>query len=272
MSRLQWDQDGDRGYRVGIHKVALFKSDTSAASGYGVGVAWNGVTKVGEAPEGAEATDLWANDSKYGTLRSSEQFKGSIEAYDCPEEFDECDGCVEAGSGFLLRQQTRKPFGLVWCTSIGNDTEGVDHGEELHIAYNATASPSSVDRETINDSPNVPTMSWEFSTTPVNVEGYKPTSHVVFRSTKMTAQNWNRLLDTVFGSSDADPTLPTLATLISTYGTVHTYEPLDEAPTDWATAYYTKYYTKYGTTYTLIPRQDSAPTFVANQYYEETTT
>lgn len=267
MSALTWDQSGERDYHVGIHKVALYVADSAAASGYATGVAWNGVTKITDSPSGAEATDLWANDTKYGTLRSSEQFGGTIEAYMSPEEFDECDGCREVAPGVLIRQQNRKAFGLVYVETLGNDTDGMDHGEILHIVYNATASPSSVDHSTVNESPDVGTLSWEFSTTPVAVEGYKPTSHFEFRSNEMGTENWNKLLGMVFGSQSGDPTLPTPATILSEFATVYTYTKLTSEPSDWSTAYYTKYYTKYDDTYTLIPRQDTAPEFDSDHFY-----
>lgn len=272
MSKLQWDQTGDRNYHAGIHSVALFTSDPTAASGYATGVAWNGVTSIAESPSGAEATDLWANDSKYGSIRSSEQFGGTIEAYMSPEEFDACDGSATIGSGVVIHQQTRKPFGLAYKEYLGNDTEGMDHGEILHLIWNATASPSEQTHETVNDSPDISPLSWEFDTTPVNVPGYKPTSHIEFRSAKMGAAAWQQINDLVYGSENSEATLPTIDTILSQFGTNYTYTALTTEPDDWATAYYTKYYTKYGTTYSLIPRQDSAPEFVSGQYYERSAT
>lgn len=268
MAVLQWDAVGERDYTVGIKEVVLFKSNSSKANGYDDGVAWNGVTKVSDSPEGAEATDLWANDSKYGSLRSAEQFKGTIEAYTSPEEFDECDGCAAIGDGVLMHQQNRKPFGLAYTETVGNDTDGMDHGKILHLVYNATASPTSKDHETVNDSPNVNPLSWEFDTTPVSVTGYKPTSHLEFHSNRMSQAAWNTLIGMIHGTSNSEPTLPTIETVLSTFGTSYTYTALSTEPADWETAYYTKYYTKYGTTYSLIPRQDTAPTFVASQYYK----
>ena len=272
MSKLQWDQTGTRDYHVGIHSVALFVSDSTTATGYATGVAWNGVTSIAESPSGAEATDLWANDSKYGSLRSSEQFGGTIEAYMSPVEFDVCDGSASIGSGFVIHQQNRKPFGLAYKETIGNDTDGMDHGEILHLVYNATASPSEQTHETVNDSPDVSPLSWEFDTIPVAVEGYKPSSHFEFRSNEMGTAAWNQINEMVYGSNSSDPTLPLPATIISEFGTTYTYTALTTEPDDWDTAYYTKYYTKYGTTYTLIPRQDSAPEFVSSQYYERSAT
>ncbi|MBO7449386.1 MAG: hypothetical protein J6U54_03370 [Clostridiales bacterium] len=271
MSRLQWNKTGDKKYTVGIHEVVLFPMDSTTSTGYANGVAWEGVSKVGEAPEGAEATDIYALDTKYGTLRSAENFGGTIEAYSSPEEFDSCDGCATIAPGVVVRQQNRKPFGLAYKETIGNDTEGTECGEILHLVYNATASPSSVDHDTVNESPDVNPLSWEFKTTPVNVPGYKPASHFEFRSDEMSPADWKAIDDLVCGSDSNEATLPLPETIISMFGTSYTYTALTTEPDDWATAYYTKYYTKYGTDYTLIPRQDSAPTFVANQYYSRST-
>lgn len=270
MSKLQFDQQGDRLFKLGVKNVVLFVSDSTKSTGYADGVAWNGVTKITESPSGADANDIWADDMKYGSVRAAEQFGGTIEAFQSPEEFDVCDGSVQIAPGIHFGQQKRKPFGLAWITTIGNDTDGLDHGQELHLVYNATASPSSKDNETINDSPNPGSLSWEFDTIPVAVEGFQPTSHVVINSNRCAAASWSALIDLIYGTTNTEPTLPLLSTIVSDYATTYTYTALSTEPDDWESAYYTKYYTKYNTTYTLIPRQDSAPTFVANQYYKRT--
>ena len=271
MAQLVWDDSGKKKYTLGIHKVALFVSDPTAATGYAAGVAWDGVSAVNESPSGAEATDIYANDAKYGTFRSAEQFGFTIEAYTSPKQFDACDGAAEIGRGVVVRQQTRRPFGLAYMNTVGNDTMGMDYSEELHLVYNATCSPSDVNHETVNESPDVSPLSWECSTTSVNVPGFKPASHIIFMKEEMDATAWNNLLTTIYGGPSSDPTLPKPETIVTTYGTQYTYTALSTEPSDWETAYYTKYYTKYGDVYTLIPQQDSAPTFVANQYYKRTT-
>lgn len=266
--RLEWDATSKKKYTLGIHNVVLYVSDPNAATGYAAGVAWDGVSAVNESPSGAEATDIYANDAKYGSFRSAEQFGFTIEAFTSPKEFDACDGAAEIGPGVVVRQQTRKPFGLSYMNTVGNDTQGMDYSEELHLVYNATASPSDVNHETVNESPDVSPLSWECNTTSVNVPGYKPSSHFIFYKERMDPAAWNSLLDLVQGSSSNDATLPLPSTIVSTYGTQYTYTALTTEPDDWETKYYTDYYTKYNETYTLIPRQDEAPTFVSNQYYK----
>lgn len=203
MPRLKWDETGKKKYQVGIHNVALFVSDSSTENGYADGVAWNGVSAVNESPSGAEANDFYANDSKYGSIRSSEQFGGTIEAFTSPVEFDVCDGSATIAPGAIIHQQTRKPFGLAYMNTIGNDVDGMDYGEVLHLVYNATASPGEVNHETVNESPDISPISWEFDTTPVAVPGYKPASHFEFRSDEMDKDAWKTLLDTVYGSDDS---------------------------------------------------------------------
>lgn len=266
--RLTWDDTGNKKYTLGIHNVVLFVADPSAASGYAAGVAWDGVSAVNESPSGAEANDIYANDAKYATFRSAEQFGFTIEAYTSPEEFDQCDGAATIGPGVKVHQQNRKPFGIAYCNTIGNDTQGMDFSEELHLVYNATASPSDKNNETVNESPDVSPLSWECSTTSVNVPGFKPSSHLTFFKHLMDPADWEALLNLVWGSTSNDATLPTPATVISMFGTTYSYTALTTEPADWETKYYQKYYTKYDDKYTLIPRQDSAPTFVANQYYK----
>lgn len=266
--KLEWDATGNKKYTLGIHNVVLFVANAATATGYENGVAWDGVSAVNESPSGAEANDIYANDAKYGSFRSAEQFGFTIEAYTSPEQFDACDGAAKIGPGVVVHQQTRKPFGLAYMNTIGNDTAGMDFSEELHLVYNATASPSDTNHETVNESPDVSPLSWECSTTSVNVPGYKPSSHFTFYKHLMNPADWNTLIDMIHGSSTADSTLPKPETIISMFGSSFTYTALTTEPDDWETAYYDKYYTKYGDKYTLIPRQDSAPTFVSGQYYE----
>ena len=268
MAVLEWDATGNKKYTLGIHNVVLFVADPSAPTGYANGVAWDGVSAVNESPSGAETTDIYANDAKYGSFRSAEQFGFTIEAYTSPNEFDQCDGCAEIGPGVVIHQQTRKPFGLAYMNTIGNDTQGMDYSEELHLVYNATASPSDVNHETVNESPDVNPLSWECNTTSVNVPGYKPTSHFVFKKSEMAQSDWNTLIGMIHGTASTESTLPLPSTIVSTFGGNYTYTALTTEPDDWETKYYTDYYTKYGATYSLIPRQDEAPTFVSGQYYK----
>ena len=168
---------------------------------YPKGVAWNGLTAVTESPEGAEATDLWADNIKYGTLRSAETYGFTIEAYQSPEEFDACDGSVAAAPGVLIGQQSRVPFGFSYRTLLGNDTASEsDDGYKLHLIYGATASPSERAYTTVNDSPEAATLSWECDTTPVNVTGHKPTASIVIDSTKVDPTKLKTLEDMLYGT------------------------------------------------------------------------
>lgn len=182
MSKIVWDQTGERLYETGIDRGVLYLIDNTGK--YNNGVAWNGLTGVTESPSGAEATDLYADNIKYLSMRSAETFGATIEAYTYPDEFAECDGSATLATGVTVGQQSRKTFGLCYRTVIGNDVEGQDHGYKLHLIYGCTASPSEKAYTTINDSPEAITFSWELSTTPVNVTGLKPTACVTIDSTK----------------------------------------------------------------------------------------
>lgn len=184
MSKLVWDAAGQHLYETGIDQGVLYVQNSSGA--YPEGVAWNGLTAVTENPSGAEATDLYADNIKYLTLRSAETFGATIEAYTYPDEFAQCDGSAEPVSGVKLGQQNRKAFGLCYRTVLGNDTDLNNHGYLLHLVYGATANPSEKAYQTINDSPEAITFSWEISTVPVNVTGFKPTASIVIDSTKFT--------------------------------------------------------------------------------------
>ena len=184
---LEWDATGQKQYEMGVDRGVLYKYNTT--SHQWEGVAWNGLISVTESPDGAEETELWADNIKYGSLRSAEKFSGSIEAYTYPEEFEGCDGLARPTGtvGMTIGQQKREPFCLCYRTMIGND-QNSEAGYRIHLVYNATCSPSEKSYETINDSPDAITFSWDFDTTPVNVTGFKPTSHITIDSTDFNTE------------------------------------------------------------------------------------
>ena len=215
MSKLVWDNTGNRLYETGVKNGVLYVQSSSGT--YPKGVAWNGLTAVTESPSGAEATPLYADDIKYLNLMSAEEFGATIEAYTYPEEFEACDGSASLVDGVSIGQQKRTPFGLCYRTTIGNDTDGNDHGYKLHIIYGALASPSEKAYATINDSPEAITFSWEVTTTPVNVTGFKPTASLVIDSTKSDSTCLAALEEILYGKDGTgadgqtgavDPRLP----------------------------------------------------------------
>lgn len=206
MSKLVWDSTGDRLYETGVKNGVLYPIDEVGT--YSKGVAWNGLTAVTESPSGAESNPLYADDTKYLDLRSVEEFGGTIEAYMYPDEFAECDGSAELAAGVKIGQQKRKVFGLCYRTTLGNDVKGDDYGYKLHIVYGAVASPSERGYTTMNDSPEAITMSWEFTTTPVSVEGFRPTAHLEIDSTKANAEKLAALEDILYGANETEARLP----------------------------------------------------------------
>lgn len=220
MAALVWDKTGERLYENGVDHGVLFVQNANGT--YGTGVVWNGLIAVTEKPDGAEPNDLYADNIKYASLRSAETFGATIEAYMFPEEFAQCDGSAAMAEGVYIGQQPRKPFGFVYRSLIGNDTASdTDDGYKLHIIYNATASPSEKNYETVNDNPDAITMSWDIDTTPVPVSGKKPTSTIVIDSTKCDAQKLQTLLDTLFGSANSDSSLPTPDEVIAIFDPNH---------------------------------------------------
>lgn len=196
---ITWDQTGERLYETGVDRGVLYPIDES--NKYSNGVAWNGLTGVTESPSGAEATDLYADNIKYLSMRSAETFGATVEAYTYPDEFAECDGSAEIATGVQIGQQSRKMFGLCYRTVLGNDTNGNDHGYKLHLIYGATASPSEKGYATINDSPEAITFSWEITTTPVNVTGFKPTACITIDSTKANPTDLATLEGILYGTA-----------------------------------------------------------------------
>ena len=205
--RLVWDAVGERLFETGVKQCVLYPIDKISGT-YNKGVAWNGVTSVSESPSGAEATDLYADDAKYLSLLSAETFGCTVEAYTYPEEFEACDGTAQLTPGVTIGQQARSVFGLCYRTTVGNDVDGNDHGYKLHIIYGCKATPSEKSYASINDSPEAITFSWTVNTTPVSVEGFKPTASLVIDSTKVDKAKLSKLEDVLYGSESADPRLP----------------------------------------------------------------
>ena len=205
MSKLIWDQTGERLYETGVKYGVLYVQEGTT---YPKGVVWNGLTAVTESPSGAEATPLYADDTKYLNLISNEEFGATIEAYTYPDEFAVCDGSAELARGIYIGQQARKTFGLCYRTALGNDTENNDYGYKLHLIYGAVAAPSEKAYATINDSPEAITFSWEVNTTPVNVTGHKPTASLTIDSTKVDAAKLEELETILYGSENTEARLP----------------------------------------------------------------
>lgn len=213
MSKLKWDQIGERLYETGVDKVVLFPMESTGQ--YGTGVAWNGISAVNESPSGAEPTALYANNGKYLSLISNEDFAATIEAFTYPDEFEECDGSKEIAPGVVIGQQKRKVFGLAYRTLLGNDVDGNDHGYKLHLVYGCLAAPSENNHSTVNDSPEAGTMSWSVSTTPVEVADAKPTATVTIDSTKADKTKLKKLEDMLYGTEQAESKLPLPAEVIT---------------------------------------------------------
>lgn len=205
MPKLVWDENGKRFYETGVKNGVLYTKD---AEDKWVGVAWNGLTAVTESPSGAEATPLYADDTKYLNLTSVEEFGGTIEAYTYPDEFKVCNGEAELTQGISIGQQPRKAFGFCYRTVLGNDELENEYGYKLHLVYNAKASVSEKAYATINDSPEAITFSWEFTTTPVPVTGHKATSLLTIDSTKVAEGAMAKIEAKLYGSETEEATLP----------------------------------------------------------------
>lgn len=204
--RLVWDKVKERFYETGVEKGVLYPQEDGK---YPKGVAWNGLTAVNESPSGAEPTPLYADNIKYLNLTSAEDFSATIEAYTYPDEFNACQGYKEITPGVIVAQQAHQPFGFSYVTKLGNDEKGSDYGYKLHLVYGAQAQPTEKGYESINDSPDAITFSWECSTTPVEIgKGYKPSATLVIDSTKVNAENLKKLEDVLYGTDTTESRLP----------------------------------------------------------------
>ena len=205
MSKLKFDPVGERFYETGVKDCVLYPfSDTEGTftegnTKYKEGVAWNGITAITESPSGAEATAMYADNIKYLNLISNEDFGATLEAYTYPDEFGKCDGSAELVAGVKIGQQKRQMFGLCFKTAVGNDSDGSDYGYKIHLIYGCMAAPSERAYATINESPEAMTFSWEISTTPVDVSGFKPTAHLEIDSRTADETKLANLLDILYG-------------------------------------------------------------------------
>ena len=216
MSKILWDQTGQRTYETGVSCGVLYPQDKTGA--YPKGVAWNGLSKVSEKPTGGEATEIYADNTKYLNLMSAEKFEASVEAYTYPNEFGECDGSAEIADGVVIGQQTRKVFGMSYKTILGNDTEGESHGYKIHLIYGAQASPSEKAYTSVNDSPEAIAFSWELKTTPVTVTGFKPTASLTIDSTKVDPDKLKELEDLLYGTENKEASLPLPDAIVTLVG------------------------------------------------------
>lgn len=210
--KIVWDAVGERFFETGVDRGVLYVSN--GKGGYANGVAWNGLSAVNESPSGGEPSPIYADNIKYLNLMSAEEFGASIEAYTYPEEFEACQGCAEVAPGVYVSQQTHTPFGFTYRTLVGNDTDGQNHGYKIHIVYNALAAPSERGYATVNDSPEAITLSWDISTTPVDIPGFKPAAKITIDSSKVSAENLKKLEDMLYGTESEEAKLPTPSELM----------------------------------------------------------
>ena len=216
MAKLVWDAIGEHFYETGVDHVVLYRLDANNA--YSNGYAWNGVSSISESPSGGDANPIWADNIKYLNLRAAEEYGSTIECYTYPDEFAECNGEGQPASGIAIGQQTRKTFGLSYRTIVGNDAQGNDLGYKLHLVYGCTASPSEKSYSTVNDSPEAGTFSFEISTVPVAISGYKNTAILTIDSTKVDSTHMAALEALLYGGDSTEATLPSPETVLTTLG------------------------------------------------------
>lgn len=209
MAKLEWDKTGERLFETGVDRGVLFPY---GSDGYKEGIVWNGLTAVTSKPSGAEPTALWADNQKYLTLMSSEEYGLTIESYMYPDEFKACNGESELADGVVIGGQKREMFGFSYRTKVGNDVDDSDHGYKIHLVYGCRAAASEKQYSTINDSPEAMTMSWEVSTTPVEMSGHRPVAHIEIDSTKVDATKLASFEKILYGSDAGEGGTPAATT------------------------------------------------------------
>lgn len=206
MPKLVWDEPGDRQYETGLRKGVLYPGE-----GYGIylpGVPWNGLISVNEKSSGGTTTPVYSDNIKYLNLNVMEEFEATLEAFTYPDEFSDCDGSEEIYDGVSIKQQHRKPFGLSYVTTVGNDVSGLEYGYKIHILYGATAAPSERSYATINNDPDAITLSWDISCVPVVIQGLIPFSSIVIDSTRIIESKIKNLEDILYGTDSTYPRIP----------------------------------------------------------------
>ena len=255
MSKIVWDQVGERFFETGVDHGVLYPYDNGS---YQAGVAWNGLTNVSENPSGADNNDFWADNLKYVSLRSAEEFGASIECYTYPDEFAECNGERALANGVTIGQQKRKSFGFSYRTKLGNDVDGDDHGYKLHLIYGCTAAPTEKSYQTINDSPDIITFSYEINTIPVAIPGYdKPSAQITIDSTKINHTKLMKIENALYGTENGSPTLPMPADIIAILNAEEIVMSADPSSIEVAVGD-----TSEAVSITITPTQTPAPTIV----------
>lgn len=229
MTQLEWDKVGDRKYETGVSHGVLYVPNNQGV--YDHGVVWNGLVSVTDSPSGAESNKQYADNIVYANIKSAEEVGGTIEAYTYPDEFEAANGIAELAPGVKIGQQTRRPFGFSWQSLIGNDTQGTDYGYKIHVVYGADANPSEQTHSTVNDSPEAATLSWEYTTSPVSVPGFKPAAKLTFDSTEIPESQMNTLKDILYGTAGEDPRLPLPAEIIQIFAAGEPAEVVAPKPT-----------------------------------------
>lgn len=198
---MSWDEAAKRFFEMGVSKGVIYTKTSDSSTTFDKAEPWNGLINVTESPSGADATKLWADGIEYANMRAAEEYGGSIEAYTYPDSFAECDGSAQLADGLTIYQQERKPFCLCWRSEIQN-AEGLK-AYKLHIAYNLTVSPSERSYDTVNDSPDAKTMSWDFEGTPVTVTGMKPTCAIELDSRNVPSGKMELIEKKLYGDATA---------------------------------------------------------------------
>lgn len=211
--KIIWGAVGEKRYETGVSKGVLYPR--SAAGEYTLGVAWNGLTNISESPSGAEVTKHYADNTVYASIQGKEEFGATIEAFMYPKEFGACDGSISIIPGLSAHQQQRNVFGFSYVTLVGNDVAGLDYGYQLHLVYGALAAPSEKSRATVNESPEPGTFSWEITTTPVEIPGFKSAAHLTIDSLTTPADKMKIIEDVLYGTELLDPRMPMPAEVIT---------------------------------------------------------
>ncbi len=190
--------DWDRDYNFSASRA--FSVESSA-------VPWQGLISFDESMNN-EIKEYYFEGRPYLFVPSLSRYSGTINAYTYPDEFLKMVGNGEVAGGLYFDGQQPQTFGLTYRTKIANTHEGLEAGYILHLVYNLTATQGDTTRETLADSINPTTFTWDVQAVPVQVEGFLPTAHVMIDSRKIDASDLSNIEEILYGSNYRIPRLP----------------------------------------------------------------
>lgn len=204
MSRLVWGEPGKRLYETGIDRGVFYPRE-------GVGVPWNGLLAVSEAPSGADLIENYYDGEKTIAQRNRESFNGQISALTVPREFEEYAGLIDGRD-----QQARRSFNFSYRTKVLNDS-GDEGSYKIHLVYNAIVTLTSRQYTTLDADAQAMALTWDFATVPEFVPTGEAASHLIIDSSVAYPWVLDSIEDALYGSATNDSNMPGMLEVVAMF-------------------------------------------------------